>query len=55
MLRRVAIIGALSFAFLAIRAQAAERPAAEWVVPALPTNKPRRLSRDRNWKTLWIC
>ena len=41
MLRRVAVIGALSFAFLAIRAQAAERPAVEWVVPALPTNKPQ--------------
>src|SRR5437868_12530534 len=41
MLRRVAIIGPLSFAFLAIRAQAAERPAVEWVVPALPTNRPQ--------------
>jgi len=39
--RSLAIAGVLSSASSAVQAQAVERPAVEWVVPALPTNKPQ--------------
>jgi phosphate transport system substrate-binding protein len=41
MVRLFAIIGVLSSASAAVQAQAMERPTVEWVIPALPTNRPQ--------------
>ncbi len=41
MVRLLAIIGALFSASSAVQAQAEERPTVEWVVPALPSNRPQ--------------
>jgi len=41
MVRSIAIIWVLSSALPALQAQAMERPMVEWVVPALPTNRPQ--------------
>ena len=41
MVRLLAIFGVLSSALSAVQAQVVERPTVEWVIPALPTNRPQ--------------
>jgi phosphate transport system substrate-binding protein len=39
--RSFAILAVVSYALPAVRTQAVERPAVEWVIPGLPTNRPQ--------------